>query len=421
MTRGSSKVLGWIAQVLNRTKSSFQPQTAFSGIPFRLSSSKQNVVNENKPVNLYTTIASLAPSIFFRPSRGCIGSNTVRYFSARSSWKDAVQDLPLRQDVDSGLKRIYFTGSGKLMLGLGTLGVFLAGTQEAKADSESETANLFPIPGFGTSPPSPESEPTIKRKLFQNLQEMFNLDPEAERKPSPEASNLQSTEHHKFERLVVGDKLVLREGDITSHQWKALSAFLASCPYIKSLRLQGMEITADDVDELCKGLKQIQNITFCDNSIGLNEGSLERLVALLLCCGMLESTSIIRNCLGDIHIPHIVSLMSRHSSLTHISLCWNGISDRGAGEIAKTIKDLNNSLRDIDLSYNMISRYGKRLLHDAGKKRMEGYPRGVFASFSIHLRHNEAYREFKWDYKEDSLSRHYVKENLSPKHKKSKK
>ena len=43
---------------------------------------------------------------------------------------------------------------------------------------------------------------------------------------SDEKSNVDATTHsnadvaHKFERLVVGDKLVLREGDITSDQWQ---------------------------------------------------------------------------------------------------------------------------------------------------------------------------------------------------------
>jgi hypothetical protein len=157
--------------------------------------------------------------------------------------------------------------------------------------------------------------------------------------PPPKATS-------SFHRLVRGDKLVLREGDITPHQWKArvvarasrkppgaythtlgcaqqeLSDFLSSCPHVKSLRFQGVEITAEDANKLGDGLKQIRNITFCDNSIGLNEGSLEVLVALLLCCGMLESTSIIRNSLSDDHVPHIIDLLSRHMTLSHLSLSW---------------------------------------------------------------------------------------------------
>lgn len=168
-----------------------------------------------------------------------------------------------------------------------------------------------------------------------------------------------------------------KKSDLRLYTVQALSEFLESCPHIKSLRLQGMEITGKDVDELGKGLKQIRNIIFCDNSIGLQQGSLERLVALLLCCGFLESTSFIRNCLNDDHVPKILSLLQGHQSLTRISLSWyvqrqscavsgtvfnfssflcsrfivrNGIGDRGATEIASALHALHN-VTDIDLRY----------------------------------------------------------------------
>jgi len=102
-----------------------------------------------------------------------------------------------------------------------------------------------------------------------------------------------------------------------------------------------MEITGKDVDELGKGLKQIRNIIFCDNSIGLQQGSLERLVALLLCCGFLESTSFIRNCLNDDHVPKILSLLQGHQSLTRISLSW--YVQRQSCAVSGTVFDLRRS------------------------------------------------------------------------------
>jgi Ran GTPase-activating protein (RanGAP) involved in mRNA processing and transport len=151
---------------------------------------------------------------------------------------------------------------------------------------------------------------------------------------------------------------------------QALSAFLASQPHITSLRLQGVEITAKEADELCRGLKAIRHITFCDNSIGLSEDGLESLVALLLCCELLESTSIIRNSLSDKHVPQILSLLQHHATLTTISLSWNGISDRGAVKLAEALSVLKSSLKHIDLSCNFIGATGgDALMRAVGRRR----------------------------------------------------
>lgn len=314
---------------------------------------------------------------------------------------------------DESLSRTWLAGPGRLMMGLGTLGV-LAYTQNQEGKTEPDIIKTIEsVRGMArtkATPAAPEDQ-IIKRKLFQNLQEMFNLQPEpkepgqAEDRPGGQQApsrkqDSADKEKHVFERLVVGDKLVLREGDITKDQWKALSAFLASCPHITSLRLQGMEISAQDADELGKGLNQIRNITFCDNSIGLHEGSLERLVALLLCCGLLESTSIIRNSLGDDHIPHLVTLLKRHERLTRLSLSWNGITDRGATQIASAIAILNSSLTDLDLSYNSIGAEGQFHLREASRKRLEFFGH-LLCPLNVNVRHNEPLYEFKREYKEN--------------------
>lgn len=304
------------------------------------------------------------------------------------------------------MRRLYFTGTGRLMLGLGTLGVFAHSNSHREAFSRVDTNRAT---GNHQS-----QDNWFKRQLFQNLNDMFGLEQseQAPRERSPSVSHaadvpikeetkrveedapMSTEKENVFERLVVGERLVLRKGDITPAQWKALSEFLKSCPHIRSLRLQNIEITAKDAEELGPGLNQIRNITFCDNSIGLNEGSLEVLVALLLCCGMLESTCIIRNSIADQHIPHILSLLTQHSSLTRISLSWNGISDDGATKLASVIENLRNSMKDLDLSYNLIGSPGKCLLQEAVKRRFVKYGTSV-PYLSLQLHHNESLIEYK--------------------------
>jgi hypothetical protein len=172
----------------------------------------------------------------------------------------------------------------------------------------------------------------------------------AGRRPRPMRRALQ--------RLVVGDCLVLRKGDITSQQWRALSEFLQSCPEIRSIRLHGIDITAEDATSLGPGLSHIRSITFCDNSIGLRDDALEVLVALLLCCGMLECASIMRNSLTDRHVPEIVKLIKEHHALSRLSLCWNGIGIDGASSIVEAALHPSSNLRDCDLGYNNISASG---------------------------------------------------------------
>jgi hypothetical protein len=107
----------------------------------------------------------------------------------------------------------------------------------------------------------------------------------------------------------------------------------------------GMEITKEDAAALGNGvLKQIRHITFCGNNIGrfdrailiisylpcvflffcvgLNAGSLDMLVAVLLLCEYIESASILHNSLHDQHMSHILRLITEHPSLATLDLCW---------------------------------------------------------------------------------------------------
>jgi len=391
----------------------------------RESNDSWNEDPETRQRRLYLYLVSAAPAVFYRAN------------ASDSDDDSPGLNPPLWAPFDNTLKRLRFTGTGGLMLGLGTLGVLAYTKPESKSgDDVLKGINLTAMRMKTAT--SPEEQLPFKRKLFQNLEEMFNLSPgpsQPDQKKAASPSQKAETDRHVFERLVKGDKLVLTEGDITKDQWKALSSFLASCPHITSLRLQGIEISAEDADELGKGLKQLRHLTFCDNSIGLHDGSLERLVALLLCCGLLESTSIIRNSLDDQHIPQLVKLMKDHTSLARVSFCWNGISDKGANQMASAIAVLNTSLKDIDLSYNLIGPDGKARLLEASRKRVAYFGSSLRSPLNIHLRHNERFLDFKREYRAISgdflagvgsnpwYMRRFLfnKENFYPKYKKSKK
>jgi hypothetical protein len=160
-----------------------------------------------------------------------------------------------------------------------------------------------------------------------------------------------------------------------------------------------MDISAREADQLGPGLKRIRHVTFCDNSIGLHEGTLEVLVALLLCCGFLESTYIIRNSLTDNHVPSLVALMKRHRTLTHLSLAWNGITDRGSKKLASALEELRSSLRSLDISYNQIGEKGKAVLERVAKKRSHYF--GPSANpIDIFMNHNENVRDVIREQKE---------------------
>mmetsp|Transcript_18023 Transcript_18023/g.25262 ORF Transcript_18023/g.25262 Transcript_18023/m.25262 type:complete len:336 (+) Transcript_18023:39-1046(+) len=257
---------------------------------------------------------------------------------------------------------------------------------------------------FAAAHSVPDNNEAKERKPFQNLDDIFNMgDREGKverkgtadrpRRKSPAAVDALSsssssaaaarthpeqkagteatgqTPHPSKEdilyfekRVTSGGVLVLRSEDIAAGRWEALSSYLKYTPRVKILRLQGVEITTKELKIIGASLKEIRHITFCDNSIGLNQGAFEVLCATLLCCSLLESTSIVRNSLDDAHIPQIVELVSKHSSLKELSLCWNGIGDKGALHLVQALQDMSQavtlSLRLLDLSYNRIGSLG---------------------------------------------------------------
>jgi len=226
--------------------------------------------------------------------------------------------------------------------------------------------------------------PAAKRKPFKNLNDIFNLREDPVQKPTARSSHeskegkirepvdrapLKLEGISYFDRKVTDNGvLVLKSEDIAPGRWEALSAYLKETPSVKTLRLQGVEITTKELKIIGASLKEIRHITFCDNSIGLNQGAFDVLCATLLCCGLLETTSIVRNSLTDCHVPQIVNLMTKHSSLKELSLCWNGIGDEGALQLAKALQDMGQavtlSLRVLDLSYNCIGAIGQQKLYN---------------------------------------------------------
>eukprot|EP00457_Paulinella_chromatophora_P005076 gb/GEZN01005090.1/.p1 GENE.gb/GEZN01005090.1/~~gb/GEZN01005090.1/.p1 ORF type:complete len:532 (-),score=44.47 gb/GEZN01005090.1/:191-1786(-) len=173
-----------------------------------------------------------------------------------------------------------------------------------------------------------------------------------------------------FVSKVDGDgRLVLHDEDIEGEEgWKSLGFFLAACPMVRTLRLQGMEISKTQAMQLGQGgLKHIRSITLHGNNLGFNEDALEIIVGMLLLSDYLEDAQINRNCISDRHLELILRLLDKHS-LKNLSLAWNGITDRGARTIADKLRFLESrrsSLAYLDLSHNMIDKRGLRELRSS--------------------------------------------------------
>lgn len=102
-----------------------------------------------------------------------------------------------------------------------------------------------------------------------------------------------------------------------------LGTFLAARSDVRSLRLQGMEITREDAEALGTGIqKYVKHVTFSGNGIGVNEGAMEKIVAILLCCDLLKSAAFQRCSLDDSHVPEVCRLLRQHASLSYLSLAW---------------------------------------------------------------------------------------------------
>lgn len=126
-------------------------------------------------------------------------------------------------------------------------------------------------------------------------------------------------------------RLVLRKDDLRNlNQWRALARFLASRPDITRLRLQDLDMTVSEAETLGKDvLKQIRHITLYNNNLGLNEGTLDIICGLLLCCDMLQSVAVLRNSLTNQHLAPLFGLGALNRRLA-LSLCWNGIQGAAA-------------------------------------------------------------------------------------------
>eukprot|EP00808_Paulinella_micropora_P004889 g27136.t1 len=164
-------------------------------------------------------------------------------------------------------------------------------------------------------------------------------------------------------------RLVLQDEDIVGERgWKSLGFFLAACPSVRTLRLQGMEISKTKAMQLGQGgLKHIRSITLHGNNLGFNEDALEIIVGMLLLSDYLEDAQINRNCISDKHLEVILRLLDKHS-LKNLSLAWNGITDNGARSIADKLRDLDSrrsSLTHLDLSHNRIDKRGLRELRSS--------------------------------------------------------
>mmetsp|Transcript_1674 Transcript_1674/g.3176 ORF Transcript_1674/g.3176 Transcript_1674/m.3176 type:complete len:393 (+) Transcript_1674:495-1673(+) len=262
------------------------------------------------------------------------------------------------------MSQLMFKFFGSKCVGLAHLGMFAAA--HTPGEQRAPFRNLDDIFNLGEESDLKEALGPMKKSCFggkyeeNSLKETVTI--KEEKKKDSRAS---SSDAAYFEGKVTnGGVLVLRSEDIAPGRWEALSSYLKDTPSITVLRLQGVEITTKELKIIGASLKEIRHITFCDNSIGLNQGAFDVLCATLLCCSFLESTSIVRNSLDDGHVGQIVNLISKHNSMKELSLCWNGIGDTGAMQLAKALQDMSRAmtLRLLDLSYNCIGEIGRQQL-----------------------------------------------------------
>jgi hypothetical protein len=205
---------------------------------------------------------------------------------------------------------------------------------------------------------------------------------EAERRARADPSMAAAFDAFRSKVHVDDDgKLSLSHYDLSMpNSWRALGYFLMASPNVRSLRLDGMDISEEEATMLGKGvLRQIKHIAFCGNNIGmltlllfficqssqsltliditigLTEGSMEIIVGILLLCEYLESAAFQRNSLDDEAMPHIARLISEHNTLSSLDLSLNGIADYGARHIALALSNLKYSFAKINLRYSSPS------------------------------------------------------------------
>lgn len=177
------------------------------------------------------------------------------------------------------------------------------------------------------------------------------------------------------EKVDENGRLTIREADLcTPQRWKALGLFISRSEKLVSLRFHGVDLSVAELfPTTAKPNRNLKNIQFVENNIGTHvhssdpstqqssntrrSSSLDMIVSMLLLCEILESVDIWRNNLGDEHVKDIARLLSSHKTLTKLSLCWNGIGEKGAKTIADVLLRLSGKhscFKSLDLSYNRI-------------------------------------------------------------------
>lgn len=302
--------------------------------------------------------------------------------------------------LDKRVQELIFSGPGRI-LGLATFGVLAIRKREERAPKLYQNINdIFNLVPAG----SPEKEKTERKKRENKFDRCDSYRGDRSRLGKGEDFHMHfgGREDDVLEDAVLAEflskvnqdgSMVLREEDFKFPQrWKQLGLFLASNSQVTSLRLQGMNISKEEASLLGKSvLKEIRHVTFCDNELGVNDGALDVLVTFLLCCSWLESAAFLRNSISDIHVPQLMTLVTNHQRLSKLDLCWNGIRDKGALQIADTIKQLKDSVLDrLDLSYNLIGSKGVSSLERARRQFYLGMGTSLELSLmgNMHMRRN---------------------------------
>eukprot|EP00470_Lotharella_oceanica_P005241 CAMPEP_0170174956 /NCGR_PEP_ID=MMETSP0040_2-20121228/8120_1 /TAXON_ID=641309 /ORGANISM="Lotharella oceanica, Strain CCMP622" /LENGTH=369 /DNA_ID=CAMNT_0010416789 /DNA_START=89 /DNA_END=1195 /DNA_ORIENTATION=- len=285
--------------------------------------------------------------------------------------KDSPMVSPRHQEsASTKMSQLMFKFFGSKCVGLAHLGMFAAA--HIPGEQRAPFRNLNDIFNLGDEESEvKEAVGPMGKSCFSEKYEETSSEETVAAKEEKKETPISSSDVAYFEAKVTnGGVLVLRSEDIAPGRWEALSSYLKDTPSIKVLRLQGVEITTKELKIIGASLKEIRHITFCDNSIGLNQGAFDVLCATLLCCSFLESTSIVRNSLDDGHVGQIVNLISKHNSMKELSLCWNGIGDTGAMQLAKALQDMSRAmtLKLLDLSYNCIGDIGRQHLRSCSDK-----------------------------------------------------
>jgi len=295
-------------------------------------------------------------------------------------------------------------GHGSRVVGLVALGFFRYTSSSRTSPQTRLFQNLSDIyhlsPEWKENHPKVRSEPTSQMPPLDLAKD--SVTPAAVASDSNSNSDTENDQLlaiiASFQDKVLNGRLVLCREDLRNRfHWKALGLFLdTKGPEIHSLRFQGVDITTNEARELGSNcLRSIRHVTFCENNLGVNDGSLGMLVGLLCAAELLESAVIVRNNIKDYHVPNILQLIKQHSStLASLSLCWNGLQDAGAVRLAKALRIFlaksflekpppKFALTNLDLSYNHFGAKGQSVM-TAMQMELQRQGRHI----SINTKHN---------------------------------